>query len=252
VDLGKSYFSGNVGIGTFQATFPLTIGSGWGTNVEPNASIVADGAIVSSFWAWDGNQLINTESEALVMQGGDLPKIGAVKYSQGGNAFIPSVLFINPDYDPNAPTVGNVTIGSPSRISEGGSNYVFGVRGKAKASGIFTTSDIRFKTNITPIPDALKKVAGLRGVSFDWNEAFRKSRPQQKEWRREIGLIAQEVQKELPELVTADKEGYLALDYGRMSAVLLQAIKEQQKIIEDQDRQIGDLEEEVNKQEGSR
>ena len=88
-----------------------------------------------------------------------------------------------------------------------------------------TVSDKRLKDNIKTIPKALDKIKALRGVSFDWNKGGRKG-------QRDLGLIAQEVEKVLPELVREkempliDDKEYLTVDYDKMVAVLVEAIKE--------------------------
>jgi hypothetical protein len=88
-----------------------------------------------------------------------------------------------------------------------------------------TISDKRLKDNVETIPNALDKVMKLRGIEFDWNKGSRKG-------QRDLGLIAQEVEKVLPELVREkkmpliDDKEYLTVDYDKMVAVLVEAIKE--------------------------
>ncbi len=90
------------------------------------------------------------------------------------------------------------------------------------ASGsVSCSSDRRLKDNITPIPDALNKVLNLRGVEFDWNE---KSNAY---GHHDIGVIAQEVEKEFPSVVHDSKDtGMKMVDYGSLVAPLIQAVKE--------------------------
>ncbi len=83
-------------------------------------------------------------------------------------------------------------------------------------------SDIRLKENIVPIQNALDGIMHLRGVKF--NFIGRES--------TEIGVIAQEVQAQFPELVSEDFNGYLGVGYDRLGPILIEAIKEQQKQIE--------------------
>ena len=77
-------------------------------------------------------------------------------------------------------------------------------------------SDISLKKNIETIKDALGKVNALRGVYYDNIDTN----------ERNIGVIAQEVQVQAPELIRVDSEGLLTVAYGNMSALLLQAINE--------------------------
>lgn len=91
-------------------------------------------------------------------------------------------------------------------------------------------SDIRFKKNIEKISGVSEKIEKIDAVKFDWNiEKFpKKGFPK----GRQIGLIAQDVEKEFPELVTTDSEGYKSVSYEKLTAVLLEAIKEQRKEID--------------------
>jgi len=94
--------------------------------------------------------------------------------------------------------------------------------GSVTGSGAYVnSSDIRLKTNVATLTDALNKVEALRGVSFEWNNnsPLVKNEPQ-------IGLIAQEVQEVLPEVVSPSVEGYLGVAYGSIVPVLVEAIKE--------------------------
>ena len=102
--------------------------------------------------------------------------------------------------------------------------------GSAIADGWHTYSSRRWKTNIEPLHDALSKVAQLRGVSYDLRT----------NGKHEIGVIAEEVGPVLPEVVTWEKNGQDAqgVDYGRLTALLIEAAKEQQALIHEQQEQI--------------
>lgn len=102
--------------------------------------------------------------------------------------------------------------------------YALDVNGIIRCTSVSQTSDIRFKTNIRPMKQALAKVESLRGVTYDWR---RDEFPQQLFPQGEqLGLIAQEVQSILPEAVQEDEDGYLAVDYAKIVPVLIEAIKE--------------------------
>lgn len=90
-----------------------------------------------------------------------------------------------------------------------------------------STSDIRLKTSIRQIDNPLEKVLSIRGVNFEWRENHRQS----------AGVIAQEVEKVLPELVEGDKTK--TVNYNGLIGVLVEAIKEQQKQIEELKRKVG-------------
>jgi hypothetical protein len=81
--------------------------------------------------------------------------------------------------------------------------------------GMCSCSDARLKTNVRTIGDALDSVGKLRGVRFDWK----------KDGQHSIGVIAQEVEKIYPELVTTLPDGMKAVDYGKLAGVLIEAVK---------------------------
>jgi hypothetical protein len=92
---------------------------------------------------------------------------------------------------------------------------------------VTANSDLNLKEDIVTIPDALQKVRDMRGVSFSWKENGRKS----------IGVVAQEVEKVLPELVN-ETDGVKSVAYGNIIGLLIEAIKEQDKRIDDLERRL--------------
>jgi hypothetical protein len=122
--------------------------------------------------------------------------------------------------------VGNIGIGNSNPTVR------LQVNGDIIANSIAGSSDIRYKTNIRTVENALDKVKSLRGVYFNWNQ---KAFPA-KEFtdKTELGFIAQEVEKVLPEVVMKDKtsEEYRSVKYDKVVALLVEAIKEQQKQID--------------------
>lgn len=100
-------------------------------------------------------------------------------------------------------------------------------------------SDSRLKKNVSPIDSALDMAAKLRGVSFQWREP-------KPEWGRSdgtvLGVIAQEVEAVLPGLVTQDDEGMRRVSYEGLTALCLQALKEQQVLIERLSSRVSELE----------
>jgi hypothetical protein len=106
------------------------------------------------------------------------------------------------------------------------------VNGDIIANSIAGSSDIRFKKNIKTVENALDKVKALRGVYFNWNkEAFPEKNFGAQD---ELGFIAQEVEKVVPEIVTKEntKDEYRSVKYDKLVALLVEAIKEQQKQID--------------------
>jgi hypothetical protein len=111
------------------------------------------------------------------------------------------------------------------------------------SSGVWSGSDIRLKKNITPLSNSLSNILALNGVNFDWR---RDEFPQMGlSDTRQIGLIAQDVEKVLPLLVNEGPNGYLSVDYSKIAPVLVEAVKEQQKIIESQKSELDALKTEL-------
>lgn len=98
------------------------------------------------------------------------------------------------------------------------------VDGKIIANSYSCTSDQRFKKNISPITDSLSKLMKLTGVSYFWrvDEYKDMNFPA----NRDLGFIAQDVEKILPELVYTDSKGYKSVEYAKMVAVVVEAMKE--------------------------
>jgi hypothetical protein len=114
--------------------------------------------------------------------------------------------------------------------------YFYPTTANMTINGTLTqNSDIRIKENIIEINDCISKVQGMRGVYYnrtDFNTEVTK-----------VGVIAQEVEAVLPELILENKEsGLKSVAYSELTAVLINAIKEQQVIIDDLKSRIETLE----------
>jgi hypothetical protein len=85
----------------------------------------------------------------------------------------------------------------------------------------FVSSDKRYKDNIVNISSPLDKLSKINGVSFNWNEISHKETG-----KKDIGVIAQEIEEVLPEIVETRDNGYKAVDYPKLTALLIEAVKE--------------------------
>lgn len=123
---------------------------------------------------------------------------------------------------------GNVILQDiPGKVGIGTATpeYKLDVAGIIHADDVVITSDARLKTNVTQLSGVLEKLAHIRGVSFDWNEIV--PSPRYSPGRKGIGIIAQELETVYPELVTsAGADDCRAIDYAKLSAILVEAIKE--------------------------
>jgi len=110
------------------------------------------------------------------------------------------------------------------------------VNGTGYATGGFWASDLRFKKNIKTIDSPMDKINNIRGVSFEWkrSEYQDKGLPEGEHY----GVIAQEIEQVLPEIVKEGPDGDKAVSYTELVPILTEAIKEQQKQLEQQQRQV--------------
>jgi hypothetical protein len=104
------------------------------------------------------------------------------------------------------------------------------VTGSLTVNGVNVTSDQRFKTNVRPLAGALASVLALCGVRYEWNALGVQHGGTA--GASQVGLLAQEVERIYPELVSTDAQGYKAVNYAQLTPVLLEALKEQQTQIE--------------------
>jgi hypothetical protein len=113
-----------------------------------------------------------------------------------------------------------------------------GISGALNVGGdvvAYASSDERLKNNIELISNPIEKVQSLKGVTWDWNEnadELQQSLPN-------VGVIAQDVEKILPQLVTDRDNGFKGVDYAKLTGLLIEAIKEQQKQIDELKSKIG-------------
>lgn len=205
---------GNVGIGTTSPGDPLVVGS---------FAIHDGGNKVIGFGYSPGaarNLLTGFPAEIRLNPSNGLLSFGtsATSFALGATPILMPRMSIT--------SQGNVGIGTTSP------SVSLQVAGDIIANSIAGSSDARFKSNINPIENPLQKVQQLRGVTFDWKT---KEFPERAfSDNRALGFIAQEVEKVLPEVVQTEKtvEGYKSVQYDKVVALLVEAIKEQQKQIE--------------------
>lgn len=127
-------------------------------------------------------------------------------------------------------TFGSSTSGTLSSANVSSTKLYFNPNTGTLSATVFTSlSDASQKKDVKILKDPISVVSKLRGVSFKWKDNDEKS----------IGLIAQEVEKIIPEAVSTNEDGIKSLNYGSLVGLLIEAIKEQQI-------QIARLEEKLN------
>jgi Chaperone of endosialidase len=103
-------------------------------------------------------------------------------------------------------------------------NDLVKIHGTLEMAEAVTPSDARMKKNVQPLTASLHKVSMLEGVSFNWKIEAYADRGFSDD--KQIGLIAQQVEKVLPELVKTGTDGYKSVSYVKLTAVLVEAVKE--------------------------
>lgn len=126
---------------------------------------------------------------------------------------------------------GTATIGTLGTLdtSLAGTAFKLSIGGNVRADGdviAFATSDKRLKDNVTPILDPIDKINKIGGYTFDWNDKSQFT-------GHDVGVLAQEVEEILPEVVTTRDDGHKAVKYEKMIPLLIECIKSQQKQIDE-------------------
>jgi hypothetical protein len=114
-----------------------------------------------------------------------------------------------------------------------------GTTGEIRATNdvtAFYSSDVSLKENIKNIENPLEKVNQINGVTFDWTEDYIKQHGGEDQYfvrKNDVGVIAQEIEKVLPQVVATREDGIKAVKYDRIVALLIEAVKELKKEIEE-------------------
>lgn len=182
--------------------------------------IIGDGAMADVFYGSTGtassNVIIGFEAGKKALNGSNNIFIG---YQAGMEETGSGLLYIDNSSSPTPLVYGNFETNE------------FRINGDIEYTGtIGTPSDARLKENISELTGVISKLGSVRGVCFDWIQGTDCGLflPE----GQQIGIIAQELEEVYPELVMTTDSGYKMVDYTKLTPVLLEAIKEQQKSIE--------------------
>jgi len=111
--------------------------------------------------------------------------------------------------------------------------------GTSTATSMLLTSDKRYKENIKVIENAMDKIQALDGFTYDFKDKEINGRNLKAiTGKKQIGFVAQNVQEVFPELIEADKNSYLSVNYVAIIPVLVEAMKEQQEVIDEQEEEM--------------
>ena len=214
-----------VGIGTSAPAQSLHINNGF-ARIEGTTSgryIELQPTTVQTIYAT--NDLYIAPAGGWVLKSGGGNDLGQVR-NNAGNTFM---LF-----DGANQRVGIGTAAPSEKLEVCGNLKVIGTINASStinaSQAITCSSDKRYKTNINSLTHSLSKVLTMQGVTYQWR--VNEFPDKQFKEGEQIGFIAQEIEKIYPELVFTDKDGYKSVDYSRLTPILVEAIKEQQKLIE--------------------
>ncbi|MFA5904868.1 MAG: tail fiber domain-containing protein [Desulfobacula sp.] len=204
--------SGNVGIGTTTPTSKLQLA---GTSYS-NPSLTNGTPTMASFQSGSGTDFVIGSMQSS-------PYSAWMQHrhaSYSGSSFPISL----------QPSGGNVGIGTTDP------SYKLDVNGDIRGNNV-SPSDIRWKTNINTIDNSLEKVSQLRGVTYEWTDPS-------KGGGQQIGVIAQEVEQVFPEVISTDNQGYKSVEYSKLIAPLIEAVK----ILKSENEKLRQDNEEIKKQ----
>ena len=240
----SNYFQDRIQIGPFGGTSALNnkldvvgavaIGSGYaGTNNAPDNGLIIEGQLGV------GTNSPNLDSKAHFM--------GRVQIDGSTGAEGAGILLGGWGSDQLG---GDIAVLNTEALNFGhdfdGGNGFFTQRFKMGSNGYVTfynghgnSSDKRLKKNINVLENSLNKVLQLEGVSYNYVPEYKNLKFDSR--RKSIGFIAQDLEKVFPEIVRTDEDGLKSVEYHLLNAALVEAIKEQQSIINKQSSEIDDL-----------
>lgn len=230
--------NGNVGVGTSTpgAKFSLsTTGEDLGGSVPSKTLRTYSGVLGTNAGA-------EIKLASFGFKSGNWTSLGITAYRyNGADGWPNAAILFGYDVD-NTPGAGSFfTLAGNGNFGVGTASpsHKLTVAGNILATGSITPSDARYKKNILPISGALNTIMSLSAYSYllkkeDFPEMnFDK--------RTQFGLLAQDVESVLPEIIYTGNDGYKGIDYTRIVPFLVEGMKEQQKAIEKQQQQIDEL-----------
>ena len=216
----SNFFGKYSGYGATYASYSIAIGFQSGYNFFGTYGIGSNNIIIGTNITLPDSASNAVNIGGLIFGTGSYSNVNSVPYAGSANGYI-GINQPNPQYslDVRGSTriSGSLGVGVPPSATAGridASNDIVA----------YSSSDKRFKTNIIPISNALDKISQISGYEFDWipNSEFHGFKG------HDVGVIAQEIEYVLPEIVTTRDSGYKAVKYEKIIPLLIEAIKEQQ------------------------
>jgi hypothetical protein len=169
----------------------------------------ADALLGETYLTWDGSTLSVGNTNATLSVNGNIRAVGANKTISG-----------------SATSTGSFGCVESAGAIRAGDDVI-----------AFHSSDERLKNNITIIENPIDKVKQLRGIEYEWNE-LQHNYPS---GSKDSGIIAQDVQRVLPQIVKEKRDGYLGVRHDRLVGLLIESVKEQQEQIDELKKKVEEL-----------
>jgi hypothetical protein len=213
----KTYIVENATSGAFTVTVKTTSGTGFtfGTTEKTRVILYSDGTNVV--------EVINNTQ--------NLQDIADVANTNGNFIVGDGTNFVAESGDTARISLGVGTTDDVQFDSFGVGTAASGTTGEIRATNdvtAFYSSDVALKENITNIPNSLEALKKLNGVLFDWKKEYIDQRGGEDGYfvrKKDVGVIAQEVEKVLPEAVAQRSDGVKAVKYDRLTCLLIEAVK---------------------------
>jgi hypothetical protein len=246
-----------VAIGSDVQAYNSTLAAVAGGTYSGDDSITTLGTITTG--TWNGTAIANANlANSTITIGSTSTALGATSTTIAGLTSVTSTTFVGAltGNASTATTAGTVTTAAQSAITSVGTLTSLTVSGATATGALtvtgaitatgditaFSASDIRFKENITAIESPIEKIKMISGNTYDWKAENKDIHGFE---GNDVGVIAQEIEEVLPQLVVTRDNGYKAVKYDKLVALLIEGMKEQQKQIEDLSNKINKLENEL-------
>jgi hypothetical protein len=234
----KTYTLINGTSGTFTVEFKTASGTGFTfATTEKNAVLVfSDGTNVVEITNQLAGLVVGTDVQAFDAQLSDIAGLTPTDSNfivgdgtnfvteSGATARTSLGLGTASDVEFNDAEVDSLGVGTPASSTTGE------IRATNDVTA-FYSSDVSLKENIINIPNPLEAIKKLNGVLFDWKKSYMDKRGGEDGYfvrKRDVGVIAQEVEKVLPEAVAQRADGIKAVKYDRLTCLLIEAVKQLQ------------------------
>lgn len=197
-------------------------------------TVIVTGNVTASYYIGDGSPLSNLNLRSSNNWANTVGTTVGLSANNWANTKVSSVSASSPlsSTGGTTPTISLPTTSNVQIFSLGVGTAASATSGQIRATNDITayySSDIRLKENVIKIENALEKVSKINGYEYDWTDEYIKSHGGEDGYfirKHDVGVIAQEIEQILPEIVCLREDGIKAVKYERIVALLIEAIKE--------------------------